>query len=119
MPRRVVRSHAENPSEIPAVTSESWIIFSLKKLLSCIRWSTSLVWGVVKVLWYWVERLFFLLFLIILIGGLAWWLSQKPSNLRDWLPSESILQEVSWSGDIVTIQNIRNHEWKTDQEFTP
>lgn len=32
---------------------------------------------------------------------------------------DAVLPTISWSGNSVTIQNIRNHTWKSDTEFTP
>jgi hypothetical protein len=63
--------------------------------------------------------MFLLIFLILLTVGLAWWLSQKPSLYRDWLPSEAILPEITWSGDTALVHNVRNHRWKSDTDFTP
>ena len=31
---------------------------------------------------------------------------------------DAILPTMTWSGDIVTVDNIRDHIWKTDTEFT-
>jgi hypothetical protein len=70
-------------------------------------------------LWYWFQRFFLVIFLLFLTIGLAWWTSQKPSNLRDWTLAESILPTVSWSGNIAIVENVRNHDWITDKEFTP
>lgn len=39
--------------------------------------------------------------------------------MRDWLPAESQLSEVSMSGNLITIKNVRNHIWKSESEFTP
>lgn len=77
------------------------------------------LWCILRVLWYWLERIFLILLLITLTVGLAWWLSQKPSNYRDWMPAETVLPSIAFSGNDITIQNVRNHMWKTDTEFTP
>jgi hypothetical protein len=73
----------------------------------------------IRIIWYWFERLFLLIFLLGLTIGLAWWISQTPSLYRDWDTTDAILPTTSWSGDTVTIKNIRNHSWKTDKEFDP
>lgn len=56
--------------------------------------------------------------LIIIAVGMAWWTSQKPSLNRDWDPVDAVLPVITWSQNIVTIKNIRNHLWTTDKDFT-
>jgi Domain of unknown function (DUF4105) len=50
---------------------------------------------------------------------LAWWTSQTPSLYRDWLTAESILPEVSFSGNTIFVKNVRDHIWTSDTEFKP
>lgn len=71
------------------------------------------------ILWSIFERIFLVALLLILTIGLAWWTSQRPSLYRDWEAMDAILPSISWSGDIVNIANIRNHEWQTDHDFIP
>lgn len=111
-PRRVIR--APHP-ETPAIKQpkESSIFWTALKNALCI------VWKIITIFWYWVERAFLIVFLLVLTVGLAWWLSQKPSLYHDWLPAESILPEITWSGDTVHIENVRNHTWSSEKDFTP
>lgn len=51
--------------------------------------------------------------------GLAWWTSQKPSLYRDWEKADAILPTLQFSGDTVTIHNIRDHQWISEKEFVP
>jgi len=49
----------------------------------------------------------------------SWWLTLKPSNDRPWQPDVS---ETAWAeinGDLVTIHNVRNCEYRTDTDFIP
>ncbi len=59
----------------------------------------------------------------ICLGGfalvLAWWLSLKPSNDRDWQPDVAVLSTATINGSQVTIHNIRNFEYRTETDFTP
>jgi hypothetical protein len=59
----------------------------------------------------------------VLLGVLAlflgWWLSQKPSNNRDWDPSVAVLPRAARDGEAVTIENVRNFEYRTLDDFTP
>jgi hypothetical protein len=48
-----------------------------------------------------------------------WWFTLKPSNDRPWQPDVS---ETAWAeinGDLVTIHNLRNCDYRTETDFTP
>lgn len=65
---------------------------------------------------YKIAKIFLIIFVI---GFVLWWQSHKPSNLRDWEPQDAILPTFSWSGETVSITNIRNHQWTSATDFTP
>ncbi|HEY5752609.1 MAG TPA: DUF4105 domain-containing protein [Chthoniobacterales bacterium] len=49
---------------------------------------------------------------------LAWWLTLKPSNDRHWQPD---VAETAWAeieGDVVTIHNVRNCDYRTETDYT-
>jgi hypothetical protein len=50
---------------------------------------------------------------------LVWWLQQKPSNDRDWDPSVAVLSRALRAGDSITIENVRNFDYRTLDDFTP
>ena len=50
---------------------------------------------------------------------LAWWLSLQPSNDRDWQPEVAVPATAVINGDLVTIKNIRNFEYRSETDFTP
>ena len=50
---------------------------------------------------------------------LAWWYQLKPSNDRDWDPSMAVLPRAVIAGDAVTIENVRNLEYRSIDDFTP
>jgi hypothetical protein len=50
---------------------------------------------------------------------LVWWFRQKPSNDRDWDPSAAFLPRALIDGDSVTIENVRNLEYRSIDDFTP
>ena len=52
----------------------------------------------------------------VFLGG---WLRQKPSHDRDWDATVALLPRVTSEGDAVTIENIRNFEYHTLNDFTP
>lgn len=50
---------------------------------------------------------------------LAWWLTLKPSNDRDWQPDVAQKPWAEVHGDEVTLHNVRHFEYRTDTDFTP
>lgn len=50
---------------------------------------------------------------------LVWWLSLKPSHDRDWDPCVAVLPRAIRDGDAVTIENVRNFEYRSLDDFTP
>lgn len=58
---------------------------------------------------------------LVLLSGLFlwWWFSQQPSNDRNWAPGFAQLPRVKLEGDKLTIENIRNTEYRTIEDYTP
>lgn len=50
---------------------------------------------------------------------LAVWSSATPSNDRDWQPEVAVLPYATFDGDLVTVHNIRNFDYRTETDFTP
>jgi len=50
---------------------------------------------------------------------LGWWLRLKPSHNRDWDPTVARLPRALRPGDDVTLENIRNFEYRSLDDFTP
>src|SRR4051812_14238088 len=50
---------------------------------------------------------------------LVWWFRQKPSHDRDWDPAVAVLPRAVREGDVVTIENVRNFDYRTLDDFTP
>ena len=50
---------------------------------------------------------------------LAWWTSIEPSNQRDWRTEVAVLPFATRDGDLVTVHNIRNFDYRTEQDFVP
>ena len=48
---------------------------------------------------------------------LAWWISIEPSNQRDWQTEVAVLPYAIRDGDLVTLHNIRNFDYRTEQDF--
>jgi Domain of unknown function (DUF4105) len=49
---------------------------------------------------------------------LVWWYQQKPRNDREWEPSAAVQQRAVKAGDAVTIENVRNLEYRSLDDFT-
>jgi hypothetical protein len=50
---------------------------------------------------------------------LGWWFSIEPSNDRNWLPEVANLPTAVIDGDRLTIQNLRNLDYRSADDFTP
>ena len=49
----------------------------------------------------------------------AWWTSIPPSNQRDWRTEVAVLPYATRDGDLVTLHNVRNFDYRTEQDFVP
>ena len=58
-------------------------------------------------------------FAVALVAIGLWWSSLKPSNERDWQPEVARLAYATINGDLVTVHNIRNFDYRTETDFTP
>src|SRR5215831_10856548 len=56
----------------------------------------------------------FALFALVLL----WWLTLKPSNDRAWQPDVAQTGWAEKDGDIVTVHNVRNCDYRTRDDFT-
>jgi hypothetical protein len=50
---------------------------------------------------------------------LAWWLRLKPSHDRAWEPAVAVLPRATRDGDALTIENVRDFEYRSLDDFTP
>jgi hypothetical protein len=50
---------------------------------------------------------------------LTWWLTIKPSNDGNWQPDVARLPSAEINGDIVTLHNVRNCDYRSVTDFTP
>lgn len=48
----------------------------------------------------------------------AWWLSIPPRNDRDWYPDVARLPHATLAGNIVTIENVRNFDYRSETDYT-
>jgi hypothetical protein len=50
---------------------------------------------------------------------LVWWLAIPASNDRNWQPDVAVLPYATLDGDLVTVHNIRNFDYRSETDFTP
>jgi hypothetical protein len=58
-------------------------------------------------------------FAVALVAISVWWSGLRPSNDRDWQPEVARLAYATINGDMVTVHNIRNFDYRTETDFTP
>ena len=58
-------------------------------------------------------------FIIVFAVLVAWWNTIEPSNDRLWVPEVAELAHATIDGDLVTVHNIRNFDYRTETDFTP
>jgi hypothetical protein len=58
-------------------------------------------------------------FALALVAIGVWWGGLTPSNERDWQPEVARLAYATIDGDMVTVHNVRNFDYRTETDFTP
>jgi len=58
---------------------------------------------------------FFVVFAVLVL----WWLSIPPSQDQDWQPDVAVLPYATFAGDLVTIHNIRDNDYRSETDYTP
>lgn len=58
-------------------------------------------------------------YLVLFAGVWWWWFSLAPSNDRGWQPSVAVLPYAVIAGNVVTVHNIRNFDYRSETDFTP
>lgn len=56
--------------------------------------------------------------LLALAAVVAWWLAIPPRNDRDWSPDVTRLPRAIITGNRVTIENVRNFDYRTETDYT-
>ena len=58
-------------------------------------------------------------FCVMFVLLLIWWSRIEPSNDREWRAEVGRLSHATIDGDLVTVHNIRNFDYRTETDFTP
>ncbi|CAM4352509.1 DUF4105 domain-containing protein [Bordetella tumbae] len=48
-----------------------------------------------------------------------WWLGVRPSNTREWMPEVAEQTHGSVNGNLATLHNVRNFEWRSRTDYDP
>ena len=64
----------------------------------------------------WISAISYTGLFIVLV---LWWSGIEPSNDREWQPEVAVLPYATFDGDLVTVHNIRNFDYRTETDFTP
>jgi hypothetical protein len=64
----------------------------------------------------WRARLIIAVAIALVIG---WWNTLQPLQDRDWKPEVARTAFATLEGDVVTLHNVRNFEYRTEEDFTP
>jgi hypothetical protein len=57
--------------------------------------------------------------LVAFLAVLGWWLNIPASNEGDWQPDVARTASATIDGNIVTIRNLRNFDWRSETDYTP
>lgn len=58
-------------------------------------------------------------YLVLFVVMLVWWSGIDPSNDRVWQEDVAVLPYATREGDLVTLHNIRNFEYRSETDYTP
>lgn len=58
-------------------------------------------------------------YLSLVIVLFIWWSMIEPSNDREWQPEVAMLPYATFDGNLITVHNIRNFDYRTETDFTP
>ncbi|MGH6760504.1 MAG: DUF4105 domain-containing protein [Phyllobacterium sp.] len=56
---------------------------------------------------------------LFVLALLFWWSTIHPSNDRIWAADVAEMTKGAANGEIVTLDNVRNFDWRTETDFTP
>ena len=66
--------------------------------------------------WRWRALAVYVVLFALVLG---WYLGLQPSNDRDWVDENARLAYATIDGDVVTVHNVRNFTYRSENDFTP
>lgn len=58
-------------------------------------------------------------YLVLFFAVVVWFEQIEPSNDRDWQADVAVMPSATVEGDLVTVHNIRNFDYRSETDFTP
>ena len=58
-------------------------------------------------------------YLAVLVALGVWWHGVLPSNERDWQADVAVLPYATLDGEMITVHNIRNFDYRSETDYTP
>jgi len=95
--------------QLPLPETGLWIAVGAWALLALAVLMAELVRG------GWRSRLLYLVAVLVFAG---WWSTIQPTEDRDWRPYVARGVTGTVEGDRVTLRNVRNFDWRSDEDFT-
>lgn len=92
------------PDSLRMMAAGLFALAALVLILSGLRKKKPRAWGA-----------FLVLFALVFA---AWWLLIPPSNDRNWQPDVAVLPWAEIQGDLVTVHNIRNVDYRSETDYT-
>jgi hypothetical protein len=89
------------------------------RVVLAVAYAVAGLWAVVCLLRRRRWRPALAVFAVALVGVLGWWTSLRASSDRAWAPEVSRLAHATVQGDLVTVHDIRNFEYRSETDFTP
>lgn len=107
------------------VLSSLWAVMALWFQVPgkmAVRQGLILVWSAVAMLllvwlwhgWVWQSTVAYTAMFLLLR---VWWASLKPSNDRDWADDLARTTHGSIQGDLATLHNVRNFNWRSEEDY--
>jgi hypothetical protein len=56
---------------------------------------------------------------VMILLVMTWWFTLQPRQYREWKTEVALIPHAVIEGDIVTIHNVRNFDYRTETDFTP
>ena len=95
-----------------------WFDFPLAELRPAVAAVFGLVVVAVVVLVRPCRRAWLVVALAVLLV-MGWWFSLQPRQYRDWKPEVALMSHAVIEGEVVTIYNVRNFDYRSEEDFTP